>query len=111
MANESTRRRQEDEMLKYAVVEATVKKHYAIRFNGYPDDLPHFFGRHVYDLRRLPARCDEIEIATREVSRARTTAICKKGDWIVVKHDGSVLVVTDDQFREAYIGLEDLNYE
>ncbi len=101
MSNNSVSMRAEDEMLRFAYVEATIKKTYAVRFNGYPDDLPYFFKRHMVN-KNARGRYDTILFyGNRE---------CHQGNWIVITPDDKTEIYSEQQFRSMYQSVLDLSY-
>lgn len=108
MSQGSTTRREEDELLKYAYVEAHVQKHYAFRYRGYTDEIPWFFIRRFIGNPRLRDKRDEVEFRTgpnRDVVKN-----CKIGDWIVVSNSNDFDILSDNQFRHLYKSVTDLSF-
>lgn len=127
MVSESSRKREEDEMLRYAHVERSVEKHYAFRYKGYVDEVPYFFLRNCLDKRvrdfreeiefreleeRWIARQYQVSDDWRKVTDALPRSrnqICRDGDWIVIVTDQTV-VLSDEAFRLLYKPVADLSY-
>lgn len=108
MSHGSTHRREEDDLLKYAHVEAHVKKHYAFRYRGYTDEIPWFFLRCFKGNPRIRDKRDEIEFKVGPDRNELKT--CKIGDWIVVSNMNDFDIVSDSQFRHLYQPVADLIY-
>jgi hypothetical protein len=122
MVTPSSQRLEEDAMLKYAHVQRTVEKHYAIRYNGYVDDLPYFFLRDLIDKNRM--RGSQLELLFLPLSNepdaqfdlpgvdytdTRNNQKCVKGDWIVVSANKTE-IMTDLAFRNTFVSVTDLLY-
>jgi hypothetical protein len=121
MVHPSSQRKEEDEMLKFAHVQRTVEKHYAIRYNGYVDDLPYFFLRDLVD-RHVRGRQMELMFRPKsnepdaqfdlpgvDFTDTRRNQKCEKGDWIV-QTATKTEIMTDLAFRNSFVPVTDLLY-
>uniref|UniRef100_A0AAU7PFH9 Uncharacterized protein n=1 Tax=Burkholderia phage vB_BgluM-SURPRISE13 TaxID=3159457 RepID=A0AAU7PFH9_9VIRU len=108
MDNESRlTRREEDELLKYAHVKKETLKYYAIRYRGYPDELPFVFLQKAVGARHVRTRMTEI---TFEFERDNIQ-VCREGDYIVLCEDGQSEILSESEYRERFIQLNDLSYQ
>lgn len=105
MSDLSSFRKEEDEMLRYAHVERTVKKVYAFRYRGNLEDVPYFFLRKLAE-RSLRGR----HPAVRFEVKGGLFAFCEEGNWIIVDQDGVTSIMTDSQYRYSYMPVRDLDY-
>lgn len=98
-------------MLRYAHVEATVKKFYCVKYDGYPDSIPYFFYRKVVG--HSAVRNDSANPYTelQFVDRDGRSIYAVKGTWIIVEEDGATQVLTDEEYRRGYVQLDNLNYQ
>ena len=128
MVSISSRKREEDEMLRYAYVERSVEKHYAFRYKGFVSEVPYMFLRDCLD-KRVRDFCKEIEF--REMSESFIAKqikksdnwrriiektfpsvqpqLCRDGDWIVVTNNKTA-ILSDEIFRLLYKPVIDLTY-
>lgn len=109
MSNSSVSMRSEDEMLRFAYVEAKVEKTYAVRFNGYPDDIPHFFKRDLVNKNIRGHREQVIFNAARHDDSEISHRTCRIDEWIVVT-DMETTIYSDAAFRRIYKKVQDLLY-
>lgn len=98
--------REEDELLQFAYLPTTVKKHYAIRYRGYVQDLPYFFRKVIQRKDRNERDYLEATIVNITDTSSQT---CRKGDWIVGLPDGRYQVVDDESFFREYQNLLKMN--
>lgn len=108
MSDLSSFRKEEDEMLRYAHVERTVKKVYAFRYQGYIDEVPYFFTKDILDRNKLRGRQDVLTLTFMpEPGRFGT---CRVGDWIVIDSKGKTRIMPDRMYRHLFMPLRDLDY-
>lgn len=100
--------RYEDDLLDDAFVLRENKKHYARQYRGDLERLPRFITKHVVET-DLRGELSEIEVYCNSRDE-RTAVICRTGDWIVVDPSGNAFVLTNDEFTERFISVEDLKY-
>lgn len=100
-------RKEEDELLKYAFVPKETMKYYAIRYTGYPDELPYIFLQKAVGVRH---RRDFVKEITFEFERDNIQ-VCAKGDYIVICEDGKSEILSDSAFRDKYMHVLDLSYQ
>lgn len=105
----SVTRKEEDALLRFAHVERSVQKYYALQYTGYADEIPYFFTRKLVD-RSITKSSRFLEELTFEIDRDQI-AICRKDDWIVVREDGKTEILEDQTYRARYMKLDDLKYE
>lgn len=105
----SVRRKEEDELLRFAHVERTVQKYYALQYTGYADEIPYFFTRKLVD-RSITKSNKFLEELHFEIDRDHITT-CRKDDWIVVREDGKTEILEDQTYRVRFMKLDDLKYE
>lgn len=98
----------EDELIDDAFVFRTAKKHYARRFNGDLERLPRFITKHLVD-QDVRGNLSEIEVYCNGVDQ-RTSVFCHVGDWIVIDPNDNARVMSNKEFQEKFISVEDLNY-
>lgn len=100
--------RLEDDLLDDAFVLRENKKHYARQYKGSLERLPRFITKHLVEtdvrgnLRQVEVYCNSRD--------ERTAVICRTGDWIVVDPNDNAFVLTNEEFIERFISVEDLKY-
>lgn len=103
----STRKKEPDELLEFAVVERTVQKFYAFRFRGYTDRIPYAFCKHLED-RGVIGDTMRRQILIFEINGQAVR--CEQGDWIVVNEENTE-ILPDHEFKQRYMYLDELSYE
>lgn len=99
--------RYEDDLLDDAFVLRENKKHYARQYRGDLERLPHFIAKHVVET-DLRGELSEIEVYYKGSETAVVT--CRTGDWIVVDPNDHAFVLTNKEFNDRFISVEDLKY-